>query len=149
MKRIIITIITVLALTLLPAGILNGSASAACPSPTTSKGQVLDGAGKTGNCDDSGVPKLVSTVVEVLSIIVGAVAIIMIIYSGFKYITSGGDSAKVSSAKNTLIYALVGVIIVVLAQLLVRFVITQADTAANACQAGYHRSADGRTCIRN
>jgi hypothetical protein len=52
----------------------------------------------------------------------------MIIYGGFRYITSGGDSGRVGSAKNTLIYAIVGLIIVALAQLIVNFVITQANT---------------------
>ena len=46
----------------------------------------------------------------------------MIIISGFKYVTAGGDSAKVGSAKNTLIYALVGLVIAALAQFIVHFV---------------------------
>jgi hypothetical protein len=45
-----------------------------------------------------------------------------------RYITSGGDSTKVSGAKNTLIYAIIGLIIVALAQLIVHFVLGQAQT---------------------
>jgi hypothetical protein len=52
------------------------------------------------------------------------VAVIMIIYGGFRYITSGGDSNRVGSAKNTLIYAIIGLIIVALAQLIVHFVLS-------------------------
>ena len=67
---------------------------------------------------------MIKTIVSVLSIVIGIVAVIMFIISGFKYITSGGDSNGVSSAKNTLIYAIVGLIIVALAQFFVHFVLS-------------------------
>jgi len=47
----------------------------------------------------------------------------MIIFGGFKYITSGGDAGGVTGAKNTILYAIVGLVIVALAQVIVRFVI--------------------------
>ena len=71
----------------------------------------------------SGIGKIAATVVNVLSIVVGAIAVIMIIFAGFRYITSGGDSNGVTSAKNTLIYAIVGIVIVALAQLIVHWVL--------------------------
>jgi Type IV secretion system pilin len=64
-----------------------------------------------------------NNIVNILSIVVGAVAVIVVVYSGFRYITSGGDSNKVSAAKNTLIYALVGVAVAALAQTLIHFVL--------------------------
>ncbi len=67
---------------------------------------------------------LAGKIINIFSIIVGIVAVIFIILGGFRYITSGGDSGKVGSAKNTLIYALVGLIIVALAQFVVHFVLT-------------------------
>lgn len=92
----------------------------------------------TPSCTDStntdanqGLKDLAGKITNWFSIIVGAISIIMIIYGGFRYITSGGDSGKVGSAKNTLIYAIIGLIIVALAQLIVRFVITQADATTN------------------
>jgi hypothetical protein len=51
----------------------------------------------------------------------------MVIISGFKYVTSGGDPQKVSGAKSTLIYAIVGLIVVALAQILVHFVLQQTN----------------------
>ena len=54
----------------------------------------------------------------------------MIIYAGFKYVTSGGESNSVSSAKNTLIYAIIGIIVVVLAQLIVHYVLNTANSVA-------------------
>ncbi len=82
-----------------------------------------------GDTGASGIKGIAQKITNVFSIIVGAAAIIMIIYGGFRYITSGGDSGKVGNAKNTLIYAIVGLIIVALAQLIVRFVITQANNS--------------------
>ncbi len=49
----------------------------------------------------------------------------MIIIGGFKYVTSTGDSASISSAKNTILYALVGLAVVSLAQVLVHFVLNK------------------------
>lgn len=89
----------------------------------------------TGTCDATAegqtaaenVSTLLKRVINIFSIIVGVIAVIMIIIGGLKYITSGGDSGNVSSAKNTIIYALVGLVIVALAQFIVRFVLGQAS----------------------
>jgi hypothetical protein len=70
-------------------------------------------------------------VVQVLSFVVGAAAVIMIVVAGLKYVTSGGDSAKVGSAKSTLVYALIGLAIAVLAHLLVIFVLKAANNPAS------------------
>lgn len=68
----------------------------------------------------------VGNVVNLISVFVGVVAVIMIVVGGFRYITSGGDSTKVKSAKDTLLYAIIGLIIVALAQVIVRFVLNNA-----------------------
>jgi hypothetical protein len=71
------------------------------------------------------VNNTVKTVISVLSIAVGAVAVIMIIIGGVRYVTSGGKSESVTAAKNTIIYALVGLVIAASAQVLVHFVLFQ------------------------
>ena len=110
-------------------------AYAACGSKNSSKDEVLKSIGETGSdCSSSGVDSFISGVVKIISYIAGIAAIIAIIIAGLKYITSGGDSNKVASAKNTLIYALVGVVVAVLAQLLVNFAFTTANDAANPPQ---------------
>lgn len=82
-----------------------------------------------GNCASStggstdGVRDAINTVVDILSWVVGVISVIMIIVGGFRYITSGGASDKVTGAKNTIIYALIGLVIVALAQFIVNFVI--------------------------
>lgn len=80
----------------------------------------------TADGDVNSLQSIAAKIVNFLSVIVGIVAVIMIIVGGFRYITSGGDSGNVSSAKNTLIYAIVGLIIVALAQFIVRFVLENA-----------------------
>jgi hypothetical protein len=108
-------------------------AYAACPTGNSSKGQVLTGIGETGaDCSDTGVTSAIQAAVSILSFIAGVAAVVMVILSGFKYITSGGDANKVSSAKSTLVYALVGVAIAALAQALIHFVIQTSDHAISA-----------------
>lgn len=72
------------------------------------------------------VNTLITTAINIFSIIVGIIAVIMIIVGGFKYITSGGDSGNITSAKNTIIYAVIGLVVVALAQFLVQFVLDKA-----------------------
>lgn len=148
MKRFLATFMMVLSLATVSANLAIDRAWAACPSDTSAQGQILNGVGQTGNdCDDSQVKNTLATIVSILSYIVGVAAVIMIILAGFKYITSGGDSNKVSNAKNTLVYAVIGIIVAVLAQLIVRFVITQADAAANnLCPSNSSIKADDPKC---
>ncbi|MDB5168780.1 MAG: hypothetical protein JWO41_136 [Candidatus Saccharibacteria bacterium] len=91
---------------------------------------VTAAAGGSGSCDAANpndkLKSVASTIVNLLSVVVGIVSVIMIIYGGFKYITSGGDSGNVSGAKNTLVYAIVGLIIVALAQFIVHYVLSTA-----------------------
>lgn len=91
----------------------------------------------TTDCSDAGganekkLNDLIGKIVNILTVIVGIVAVIMIIVGGFKYITSGGDSNKVGSAKNTILYAVIGLVIVALAQFLVKFVLNKTKDVAS------------------
>lgn len=82
-----------------------------------------DGGNCTQTAADRSLERVISQVINILSVIVGLVGVIFVIIGGAKYITSGGDSGQVSSAKTTVIYALVGLIIAALAQVIVRFVL--------------------------
>ncbi len=88
----------------------------------------------TGNGTAAGstLTAIARKVINILSIIVGIVAVIMIIIGGFRYVTSGGASDKVGGAKNTLIYAIIGLIIVALAQAIVHFVLNQSTSAVSS-----------------
>ena len=63
-------------------------------------------------------------VTNVILYIVGIVAVIMLIIGGIRYIVSGGDSKKVTDAKNTVLYAIIGLVICFLAFAIVNFVIS-------------------------
>jgi TRAP-type C4-dicarboxylate transport system permease small subunit len=94
------------------------------------------GAGN-GSCDPQAgvkVNNLLKTALRILSIIVGVAAVIMIIVGGFKFITSNGEAANVASARSTIIYAIVGIIVVAFAQVIVRFVLHKSSLPS--CPAG-------------
>lgn len=63
------------------------------------------------------------TIVNVLLFIIGAISVIMLIIGGIRYVVSGGDSSAVTAAKNTILYAVIGIIVALLAYALVNFVI--------------------------
>lgn len=64
------------------------------------------------------------TIVNIFLFIIGAIAVIMLIYGGIRYTISGGDSKHVTAAKDTILYAIVGLIVAILAYAIVNFVIT-------------------------
>ena len=122
MKKSIISIAimtcAVFGVSVLSTASLSGSVSAqvskGIDTATTSemKGKSIDG--------DSG---LIKTVVNILLWAVGILSVIMIIFSGFRYITSSGDASKTKSAQSTLIYSVVGLIVAIMAWAIVNMVI--------------------------
>ncbi len=90
-------------------------------------GPVRDG---TEAAKGTGVPdkilgqsSTITNFINILLFIVGGLAVIMIILGGLRYVISGGDSKKVEGAKNTILYAIVGLIIAMLAYAIVNFVL--------------------------
>lgn len=63
--------------------------------------------------------------------IVGVVAVIMLIIGGIRYVVSGGDSKKVTDAKNTVLYAIIGLVVAVFAYAIVNFVIASLPSSDN------------------
>ena len=62
-------------------------------------------------------------VVNILLFVLGAIAVIVIVIGGIRYATSGGDSGQISAAKNTILYAVVGLVVAILAYAIVNFVL--------------------------
>ena len=94
-------------------------------------GSCGDTGGVNAGCGDadqveSKVNSTIKLIINIFSFIVGIVAVIMIIIGGLKYITSSGDAGNVTSAKNTILYAIIGLVVVALAQIIVRFVLEKA-----------------------
>ena len=73
------------------------------------------------------VNDIIKLIINIFSLVVGVISVIMIIIGGLKYITSGGESGNVSGAKNTILYAVIGLVVVALAQVIVRFVLSKVE----------------------
>lgn len=87
----------------------------------TAKGQSVGTCLFTGvnNCSNG----LFTTIINIMLFIIGALSVIMLIYGGIRYTISGGDSGAVTNAKNTILYAIVGIVVALLAYAIVNFVI--------------------------
>jgi hypothetical protein len=94
--------------------------SAICDGITTTTGNGCDVSPNSNK-----IRSALKLVLEVLSFIVGIAAVIMIIIGGFRYVISAGDGANTAGAKNTILYALIGLVIVAFAQLIVKFVLNK------------------------
>ena len=68
--------------------------------------------------------------------IVGIIAVIMLIIGGIRYVISGGDAKKVTDAKNTVLYAIIGLVIAVFAYAIVNFVITSLPNSDDEKKSG-------------
>lgn len=96
-------------------------------------GDACDGNQNATVCEDAdrggnpifGSDSIITVIVNILSIIIGVSAVIVIIIAGIQYMLSTGDPTKVNNAKNAILYALVGLGIAVAAQVIVRFIISR------------------------
>lgn len=89
--------------------------------------QVQNGIDAIGGDKDGNRPgaftNLLERIINVLLFLIGAIAVIMIIIGGIRYVTSNGDQAQVTGAKNTILYAVVGVVVAIMAYAIVNFVV--------------------------
>ena len=99
-----------------------------CPDGSTADNMAACG---TQSAQPEGTPTeltgnngVVKNVINVILYVVGILAVVMIIIGGIQYTTSGGDSAAVTKAKNTILYGIVGLVIAILAYAIVNFVLT-------------------------
>jgi hypothetical protein len=85
----------------------------------------IDQAGTGGGLNTNAwtINNIIQIVLNILTIIVGALAVAFIVIGGIKYITSGGDEKKVASAKNTLLYAIIGLVVAIAARVIIGVVL--------------------------
>ncbi|MBQ3440929.1 hypothetical protein IJG27_01290 [Candidatus Saccharibacteria bacterium] len=122
MKKLLIRVV-------LPLAICGVLAAVSVANATEVFATTLSEGAEAARCDgcpenlfgDNGVFRQVTNIVLY---IVGVIAVIMLIIGGIKYVVSGGDAKKVVDAKNTVLYAIIGLIICFLAFAIVNFVIT-------------------------
>ena len=75
------------------------------------------------------INNIITLIINIFSVVVGIIAVIMIIIGGIRFILSGGDSAATGAARNTVLYAVVGLIVVALAQILVHYVLARVNSS--------------------
>lgn len=78
--------------------------------------------GTSGSLFGSG--SIFTKVVNILLFVIGAVAVIMLIFGGIRYTISGGNEKQVEAAKNTILYAIIGIVVAFLAYAVVNWVLT-------------------------
>lgn len=131
MKRLILSMVALLSLSFVATPALV-SAQGATPATNDAKGAVCEGLGQInggGSACDPNAPQsttvgdTIKTAISILSFVVGIVAVVMIIIGGFKYIVAGGDSSRTANAKDTILYAIIGLVVAALAQIIVQFVL--------------------------
>jgi len=116
-------------LMLLPALSIAGSlaitpsalAATSCGTPQECAKQGVESA-QTGS-KDTDAKQVIQSIVNLLMFITGAVAVIMIVIGGIKYVTSAGEASQAKSAKDTILYAVIGLIVAIVAYAVVTFII--------------------------
>lgn len=123
-KRLILIALSLSALAFSAWALQPGLAYAATAQQEICKG--VGAASGAGDCtSDISLTTVIRNVINIFSIIVGLVAVIMIIVGGFKFITAGGESSNITSARQTITYAIVGLVIAALSQSIVWFVLNK------------------------
>ena len=85
--------------------------------------QILNGADRSGQQGGTTFDGGVQLVFPLLLFVIGLVSVIMIIIGGIRYVTSNGDSSQTKAAKDTILYAVVGLIIAIMAYAIVSWVV--------------------------
>lgn len=91
-----------------------------------SKSVVCTSISGSANCSDTSntnINGLISLIINILSVVIGVTAVIMLMVGGFRFITANGDSNSISAARSTILYALVGLAVTAFAQIIVQFVL--------------------------
>lgn len=120
-SRVLITVI------LLVAAFISASTYLSANASTVDEVQRgVSGAGGGGDENKgSRVTDTIKIITNTLLFIVGVAAVIMIVVAGLRLVTANGDANTVSQAKNTIIYAIIGIIVAALAYAIVNFIINQ------------------------
>lgn len=111
--------------------VMYGSPALASTNPSYKNVPCTGNAASSPVCQANGSDQLTGSkgmirkITGLVAIVAGIAAIIMIIVGGIGYITSSGDSSKAASARNTIIYAAVGLVVIGLAQAIISFIVSK------------------------
>jgi len=146
LKLMLLTILAMLslAINLQPAYALQ------CSDPQTTADKLKCGTcvANGGTCPDKPANSLsdtVTSIINILSVVGGLAAVIMIIIAGFRYVTSAGNAEAAKGARQTILYAVIGLIIISFAQLIVHFVLKNINNPPTSSSSSSASSGSGRT----
>lgn len=101
---------------------------------------VRNGVNRAGGADNStNLMSFIEQIINILLFIIGAVAVLAIIIGGIRYVVSGGDPKATTAARDTILYAVIGLIVAFMAYAIVKFIVNQMDTT----------TADASAALRN
>ena len=118
MKKILIAALVSLGIVVTPLAM-------DAPVFANAKSEVTSGVSSVNDGNSTDLPSFITNIVNILLFLAGAIAVIVIIIGGIRYVLSSGDSGQVQAAKNTILYAVIGLIVVIMAYAIVNFVINQ------------------------
>ena len=117
MKIALISLVALVGMTILVPSYVNAA------DPKTPASKVIEGVNGVGGATGGTLGPQLTIVINVLLFILGAIAVIMIVIGGIRYTTSNGDSSNIKAAKDTILYAVVGLVIAMLAYAIVNFIV--------------------------
>ena len=123
-KLILSSLMLTLAVATTGAALVVAPAGAQSPEQSACEGSGGAWSGTTCTHGTRTVTGTIKNVGNIIVFITGAISVLMIIIGGLRYVTSGGDQGGITSAKNTILYAVVGLIVSVMAYAIVNFVLT-------------------------
>lgn len=85
--------------------------------------EIQKGVNDVGGAGEQTLGQRIQTIINILLFILGAIAVVMIVIGGVRYTTSNGDSGNIKTAKDTILYAVIGLIVAIMAYAIVNFVL--------------------------
>lgn len=139
--RKLLAVAALLAVLLIPASVARAASAGCNDNDPKTACNILDTACPAGStavlCQENkenqttsdnslyGPSGIITRAVNIISILAGIASVIMVIIGGILYALSSGDSARINTAKNTILFAIIGVVIATLAQAIIRFVLVR------------------------
>lgn len=128
MKAKLLTLLTMFSLMLAPTMAITPVSAVSEASKAVCQG-TLDGSSSSASCTDGSstrtVQRLLKTAIRIFQFIIGVIALFAVLTGGLNYIMSGGDSGKTKSARERIMYAVIGLVIVGVAEIIVQFALNR------------------------
>ncbi len=129
-KSAVLALALVLGLATAPlaVSVVSESAHAQTAKEQICKG-INNGSEKCSTSGDNDLGGWIRGIINVILYILGAIAVLMIVIGGLRYVLSGGEASQTKSAKDTILYAVIGLVVALLAYAIVNFVVFNLKTS--------------------